>query len=119
MPIERVEAMLPPESFTATTPNSITDFDAFAGELTMVKKNGFALDNEEFELGVSCIAAPFFDAERNPVGAFAVSAPTTRFAKQQHSLAIHVRDAADRATAYLRAESFGAAVIPLDGHRPA
>lgn len=111
--------MLPPESFVPVTPpNSITDFDAFAQELVTVKKNGFAVDNEEFEIGVSCIAAPFFDEYRNPVGgAFAVSAPTTRFAKEMHVLAIHVRDAADRATAYLRTEATGATVTPLDNHR--
>ncbi|MFE5704593.1 IclR family transcriptional regulator [Rhodococcus koreensis] len=119
LPPARVEAMLPPESFVPVTPNSITDFDTFAQELVTVKKNGFAVDNEEFEIGVSCIAAPFFDEDRNPVGAFAVSAPTTRFAKEMHVLAIHVRDAADRATGYLRTEATGATVTPLDNHRPA
>lgn len=117
LPPARVEAMLPSESFVAVTSNSITNFNDFDRELLAARKNGFAVDNEEFELGVSCIAAPFFDEHRNPAGAFAVSAPTTRFAKDRHALAIHVRDAADRATAYLRATAVDATVTPLASHR--
>lgn len=104
LPDERVVAMLPPESFRPATPHSISNLDDFLDELVTVRKNGFAVDHEEFELGVSCIAAPFFDPERVPLGAFAVSAPTARFTREMHSLAMHVRETADRATKMIRLE---------------
>jgi len=38
------------------TPRTITDFDAFEEEIRRVKRQGFALDNEEFLPGLLCVA---------------------------------------------------------------
>jgi DNA-binding IclR family transcriptional regulator len=38
------------------TPKTITDFDAFEEEIRRVKRQGFALDNEEFLPGLLCVA---------------------------------------------------------------
>lgn len=63
---------------TAFTPNTITDFDRLTAELTHIKAQGYALDNEEHEPGVFCIAAPIFDYSAHPVAAISVSAPASR-----------------------------------------
>ncbi len=40
------------------TENSITDLDGYLGELTEVRKKGFATDREEYLQGVKAVAAP-------------------------------------------------------------
>ena len=59
------------------TPYTITDYDEFVFALEDVRKRGYALDNEENETGVRCIAASL-----PPVGggqyALSISAPVER-----------------------------------------
>lgn len=116
LPLRDVDAMLPDDSFTQLTPNTIRDHDALAAELKLVAQRGYAVDAEEYEVGVSCVAAPFFDAAGRPSGAFAVSAPTSRFNRDLGSLSTHVRDVAHRATAYLRTTSPTPLRAVGDGH---
>ena len=47
-------------------------------ELARIKRNGFALDNEEKNIGMRCIAAPVFDMNGEAVAAISVSGPTSR-----------------------------------------
>lgn len=47
-------------------------------ELERVRIQGYALDDEENELGVRCIGVPIVNATGEAVGAFSVSAPATR-----------------------------------------
>jgi len=47
------------------TSNTITTIKRFLEELESVKKNGYAVDNEEVYMGTMCIAAPIFDSNRN------------------------------------------------------
>ena len=49
-------------------------------ELATVVSQGYAFDNEDFEAGVCCVAAPFFDATGEAVGSVTVSAPAVRVA---------------------------------------
>ena len=43
------------------TRNSLTDLERLERELALVRRHGYARDNEELELGVRCIAAGIFD----------------------------------------------------------
>lgn len=45
----------------SNTPRSIEDKAAFAAELKKVKRQGYAVDDEEFAQGIRCVAAPIFD----------------------------------------------------------
>lgn len=47
--------------FTEHTAKTITDKNSFLRELTKVRTDGFAVDNEENEPGVRCVATPIFD----------------------------------------------------------
>lgn len=49
---------------TKFTPNTITDLKKISDELGIIKKNGYAIDNEEVFLGTKCIAAPVFDSKK-------------------------------------------------------
>jgi len=64
------------------TRNSITLVPQLEQELNEVRKNGTAHDNEELELGVSCIAARIYDDAGQVVAGLSLSAPTDRMQKE-------------------------------------
>lgn len=55
------------------TPNTINDRKAFINELRHVRTCGYALDREENEIGVRCVAAPVKDASGRTVAAISIS----------------------------------------------
>lgn len=59
------------------------DPDDFVARLAEVREKGYAVSTNERGTGSSAIAAPFFDAQRNPVGCVSVSGPMFRFTEQQ------------------------------------
>ena len=63
---------------TARTEATIVDRDKLIEHLRRVAAQGFALDVEECERGMSCAAAPIIDASGRLVGAFSVSGPAFR-----------------------------------------
>lgn len=70
----------------ARTPNTITDLDRLWAELQLTRTRGYAIDDQENELGVNCIAVPVrFDSSPQragtlqPTGAVSVSALAFRF----------------------------------------
>ncbi len=85
------------------TPYTITDYRAFKKELDGIRQRGYALDNEENETGVRCIACSLKDQMGRARYAFSISAPVSRMddrrvmelagyvleAGRQMSLALH------------------------------
>lgn len=61
-----------------TTRNSITDIERLERELALVRRHGYARDNEELELGVRCIAAGIHDDTGKLQAGLSLSAPTDR-----------------------------------------
>ena len=60
------------------TVNTIVEPEEFQTELEAIRQRGYAVDDEENEYGVRCIAAPVFDALGIAVASMGVSAPTAR-----------------------------------------
>ncbi len=79
MPLKEVEELMAQSSLPAATPNSITDRVQFLQEVDRVREQGYAVDNEENEIGVRCVAAPIFDHSRRPAAAISISSPVLRF----------------------------------------
>ncbi|MGD9567950.1 MAG: IclR family transcriptional regulator [Sedimentibacter sp.] len=65
------------------TENTITDFILFKKELKTVKQNGYAIDNEENEIGVRCIGAPIFNIRGDVAGAISISGPINRITEEK------------------------------------
>ena len=63
------------EAFTKTT---IIDMDVLFSELARIRKLGYAVDNEEHELGVKCIASPIISYSNEVLGSVSISGPASR-----------------------------------------
>ena len=60
------------------TDNTLIDPENLARELEKIRRQGYALDNEEAEKGVSCIGAGIYNEEGKLVAGLSVSAPSDR-----------------------------------------
>jgi DNA-binding IclR family transcriptional regulator len=69
--------------FPRYTKHTITNMESLKKELAWVQKSGYAVDDEECEEGVRCIAAPVRDFEGRVVAAISISAPVTRMDKKR------------------------------------
>lgn len=99
-PAEYLEKVFSAEAFVPRTNASITSRDAFLKELVKVRELGYAVDNEEGEVGARCVGAPIFDHLGHMVAAISVSSPSSRVAEEQlPQLAEIVREVAARASA--------------------
>lgn len=63
------------QSFTFRT---ITDPVAIRTHIEQVRNQGYAVDDEEYNLGVRCIAVPVFDYRDRCVASIGISSPTSR-----------------------------------------
>lgn len=83
MELSEVKAIWEKSKIQSLTPHTITDFDQLLEVLDQVRKKGFALDDEENEMGVRCIAACIHDYRGKPKYAFSISAPINRMTDQR------------------------------------
>jgi DNA-binding IclR family transcriptional regulator len=64
------------------TINTITEPAALMEELASVRAKGYAVDDEEIEVGLRCVAAPIRDHSGHVVAAISVAAPVQRMTKK-------------------------------------
>lgn len=79
------------------TPHTITDPDRLVAELDAVRRQGWAVNNEERIAGVRTVAVPVFGPGEVAVAAIAVQGPATRVTPDRDGeLAAELQDAAGR-----------------------
>ena len=93
---EEVNDFIKEKGLTKRTENTITDPGALRGHLQTVKEQGYAIDDEENEKGIRCVAAPIFNEAAKAVAAVSVSGPGFRVTKKviQESLKKEVMETA-------------------------
>lgn len=64
--------------FLRFTEHSITDPETMLRELEVIRRQGYALDNEEQEKGLFCVACPVFDRQKRIKAAVSVSGYVAR-----------------------------------------
>ena len=64
--------------FKRYTPNTIPDIREFKRYLRVVRRQGWAMDNEEYQLGHRCVGAPVYDYRGTPVAAISASGSITQ-----------------------------------------
>ena len=77
LPTDELERLLRDRKLKAYTEKTITDKNLLM-ELKKVAEEGYALDNEEFEDDVKCVAAPIRDYTRWVVAGLSISGPAFR-----------------------------------------
>ena len=82
LPEDVVEQIWKASDVHPITENTIVDFNILKKQLAKVRECGVAIDNEENEPGVFCMAAPIFDWQHQPIAAISVSAPIVRMTPQ-------------------------------------
>lgn len=71
------------EPFEQPTARTLSTAAALEADLERIRRRGYALDSEEHEVGVSCVAAAVLGLSGTPVGAISVSGPTSRIARYE------------------------------------
>jgi DNA-binding IclR family transcriptional regulator len=71
-------AALAQQSFHRFTPQTLTSREALLAELADIRARGFALDREEHEPGIICVAAPILSRGGRVIGALSVTSTTAR-----------------------------------------
>ncbi len=74
----QVRAYATRTGLAGSTRNSLTNFDELDRELALVRRHGYARDNEELEMGVCCIGAGIYDDSGRLIAGLSISAPTQR-----------------------------------------
>jgi IclR family KDG regulon transcriptional repressor len=83
LPTEQVYDILNHHGMSRHTPKTITELDPLMEQLQEVRERGFALDNEENEMGIICVAAPIFDHRAKAFAAISVSGPIMRMSDER------------------------------------
>lgn len=79
MPVEQRDQWLDRQPLAPITPNTITDRELLLKELEKVKKQGYAVDNEESVQGARCIGAAILSAPGRVEGAISISGAIHRY----------------------------------------
>ncbi len=82
MPEDQLKEIIDRIQFARFTPKTICSRDELMHVLDRVRNRGFAVDDEEIEMGVRCVGAPIFDENSLPVAALSMSGPTARVRTQ-------------------------------------
>jgi DNA-binding IclR family transcriptional regulator len=82
LPTEKVDAIVG-SKLNRYTANTITDIDTLKKQLLTIRQRGLAVDNEENEIGVRCIAAPVKDSNGDVIAAISISGPSVRLSTQK------------------------------------
>ena len=75
---DHVTEILAREKMIRFTERTITNRVDLDKELEAIRSKGYAIDNEEHEIGVRCVAAPVYDNTGSVVAAVSVSMPSVR-----------------------------------------
>jgi IclR family transcriptional regulator, KDG regulon repressor len=78
LPSDEARTILSSYDLVMLTPKTLTEVDAVMYDLDRTRERGFAIDDEENELGGRCVSAPIFNHLGEPIAAISISVPLPR-----------------------------------------
>jgi DNA-binding IclR family transcriptional regulator len=81
-PEDIIEQILAKIRFVRYTRKTLCSREALMKSLERVRRRGYAIDDEEIEVGVRCVGAPIFNEEHRAIAAVSVSGPSSRITAQ-------------------------------------
>ncbi|ABG05762.1 transcriptional regulator, IclR family [Rubrobacter xylanophilus DSM 9941] len=95
-PEEVVESVIQQTGLVRFTAHTVTDPRRLRRELAAIREQGYAIDSEEMEEGVRCLAAPVFGPDGKILAAMSVSGPAGRLSEARlEELIPHIKRIAD------------------------
>jgi IclR family transcriptional regulator, KDG regulon repressor len=82
-PEEQVDEIIRTEGLPSRTGTSDSNHKLYHAELAIVHKQGYAIDTEEFQEGISAVSAPVFNSEKRVVGALSIIGPASRMTQEK------------------------------------
>lgn len=82
LPEGRAKEVVAAEKLRRHTPNTITKSKALLEHLSLIRSRGYALDEEEHEEGIRCIAVPLLDRQSRVLGAVSLATLAFRVDKE-------------------------------------
>jgi len=73
-----IDMLFPKKALPQRTEHTVATVAALKEQLAVIRRHGFALDNEELELGLRCIAAPIIDHNGSVVAALTIAGAASR-----------------------------------------
>ena len=102
LPEEEVKAIWESSDVQQFTEKTLTTLPALLADLQAIRERGYAIDDEEHDLGVRCIAAPIFNWDDQPIAAISISAPSNRMTEEvRQKLAPKLMNAAEEISGLL------------------
>ncbi len=93
------DALLEQITFTQRTPNTHKNKESLLPELELIRKQGYAVDELEYNEGVRCVGAPAFNTAGQVVGVIGITASSEMFTKSRiPEMAEAVKNAAGKLT---------------------
>ena len=83
LPEEEVKRYLKAKGMPKLTANTITTVEEFIKHLRIVRECGYAVDENENEESIRCVAVPIFDYSGRPVAALSVSGTVMQVSKDK------------------------------------
>lgn len=83
LPPAEQDALIDATDLTEYTQHTLTTPEALRADLELTRARGFAVDEQEHELGIRCVAAPIMHADGRVAGSLSVSAPGMRVGKRR------------------------------------
>ena len=90
LPEKQLNRLVSSKGLPRRTENTITDLGKLKEHLELVRKNGYALDTEENEIGIRCVSAPIRDQRSEVIAAISISVPASRM--KAHVLKKRLKD---------------------------
>jgi len=81
-PEDTIEQIISKIRFVRYTHKTISSREGLLKALERVRRRGYAIDDEEIEVGVRCIGAPIFNEHHRAIAAVSVSGPASRITVQ-------------------------------------
>lgn len=75
---QMIDSLIAEKGLAVFTPNTITTKEALIADLQSVREKGYAIDDEECELGARCVACGISDSSGKIVAAISISGPVNR-----------------------------------------
>lgn len=80
---EEIEHIINQHGFPRATEKTITSKDKLFREVEAIRRQGYAIEDEERKRGIRSVSVPLIDSKQNPIGALGINTPKNEMTIQR------------------------------------